>query len=1110
MSYQSPAPASALQSSSSSKPLYPMTTVQRPSTLSTNDSASSRVGRSRRASLTLTKSPQASIPIPPSLINSHHLAPGSIFQSPSIPSIPSEEDEKWLGDTDLWVILEHPNAAPLGSTTLPSGIHSWQYPIPSYIWPPASVPNSSATPQHSQSQQCLVPYPSPLSSTSTTSPSTSTLNRDGPVIHGTSNQSLPENTQAHKKVKLSISDAQNAKNLSDFPKGPTEYPHQDAGNLSTPEHIVQALEGNVAFIDGDPSRQEELELYYYRFSGSTAIHPGINRISLKLHPRTRLNGGHATSPIAAAPVPSHEHDSDSNEDPTTSATATSPHYRAPHSGSSTSSQMSPVPDSSKSPPTTQDYEKMFDDSGLPLPSIYRPLLDTFFRTLGRHFPSISKKRMDERLETGTMSAFLLNCICALAARFHPLSASASSSSSYGSFPPNFNSALSSESPPKACAPFITKAQELIIPLLHLPTYDSITGLLLLAWANYGMNSESMAIRMAIDLGLHEVSEIYESPEHVVRSRMLFWSLFITDRIVAFSTGRPVSISEEIIEIPLPSNEDLTPDPCELPATDPSQIPQVQPNAFVYLVRLLVLCGRIGNVLNGRRGRTRTLIGPYQGFVAVPDGNGHGVTGASVVDGSHSHNTTNVNDVGEGSRGREVNGTGTAGDGAAAMSRGIDILAELQAQLVQYYAELPEAMRWTVDAFRCQEARGHGGVFLTLHLWANAVLALVYHPELLTNPSGTETPMTSGMDRSLKLSLASSRLISECLVFADLFASQSYLASPFVVQPIYVASLAFAYDVKLSMLGMRPDQQPSSIPAYSHRQPKSLLQPQRQQPMSGSEAPRTADLLLTSLARQNLSVFVRALQRMEHYWAGVSYVSNLLEVKTKGLIPGNSGLFEDDNENGKKRKNRLRTFISLPDKGLLRRFTDKNLPHNTAPPTETSLRTEIFKRHRSSASPGSAASTSSPANSTGTPSSSPNTQIQDHLEQNHAGDGTNHGQRLAPNADSQIQGVQMQNNTYSLDDLLSMYSVHDMFVQPVQTPNSYEFQNLLGGEYTFTGSPLGLGPGNANGGMGYDMADVGLDAGAAQLGLGAAGVNGTGAQRRPSDHNGLGGTSSMQI
>jgi hypothetical protein len=65
--------------------------------------------------------------------------------------------------------------------------------------------------------------------------------------------------------------------------------------------------------------------------------------------------------------------------------------------------------SSESPPKPPLHTEMFDDSGFPLPNIYIPLLDTFFRTMSRHFPSISRKRMEERLETGTMSAFLLNC-----------------------------------------------------------------------------------------------------------------------------------------------------------------------------------------------------------------------------------------------------------------------------------------------------------------------------------------------------------------------------------------------------------------------------------------------------------------------------------------------------------------------------------------------------------------------------------------------------------------------------------------------------------------------------------------------------------------------------
>ncbi|KAJ6618004.1 fungal-specific transcription factor domain-containing protein [Mycena sp. CBHHK59/15] len=548
--------------------------------------------------------------------------------------------------------------------------------------------------------------------------------------------------------------------------------------------LVRSLQSQVAFIDGDPSLHENLELYYYRFSGSTAIHPGINRISLKLQPRRT-----AVS-TASAPVPSTE----------------------------------ALPD----PPIQTE---MFDESGLPLSTVYIPLLDTFFHTMSPHFPSISRKRMEERLETGTMSAFLLNCICAISARFHP---------------------GASNSPAKACTPFITKAQELIIALLHLPTTDSVTGLLLLAWANYGQNSESglwqysgMAIRMALDLGLHEISEIYESEAHVVRTRLLFWSLFVTDRILAFSTGRPPSLSEEIIEIPLPSDEDFIPDPARTNDPAAAQEPP-QPTPFVHLVRLMVLCGRIASVLNGRRGRLRTLVG-----------------------------STNMNP---------------------------DVLRGLQSQLVQLYADLPDPLQWSVEAFKHQEARGYGSSFLTLHLWANGIMALVYHTELLVSPSGTETPLSRNMDRSIKLSIASSRTISECLVFGDLFASQSYLSSPFTVQPIYIASLAFIHDIKFSAMDVQL-----------------------------SEKPRNVDILLTSMARQNLSVLLKALARMEQRWAGVSYVRTILEQRVQGL-----GFRIDPSPKSNK------TFISLPDKGLLRRFTGSDLPHNTAPPTDTSLRNSIAK------------------------------------------------------------------------------------------------------------------------------------------------------------------------
>ncbi|WVQ95649.1 hypothetical protein IAU59_002747 [Kwoniella sp. CBS 9459] len=551
--------------------------------------------------------------------------------------------------------------------------------------------------------------------------------------------------------------------------------------------LVNALEGQMAFINGNPEEDRDLELYYYRLSGSTAIHPGINRIGLRLQRRTDA------SPLAA-----------------------------PQSGEeeSPSSVVAPSAD-------------LFDPTGMPHPHIWRPLFALFFKHMSQHFPSTSHQRMMERIETGTMSQFLACCICSLGARFSP-----------GCKDPN-----------QAAAPFIAKAQQLVIPLLHLPTHDVATGLLYLAWGNYGQSSESglwqysgMAIRMVIDLGIHEVSELYESQAHMVRTRLLFWSLFITDRVVAFATGRPASIPEDIVEIPLPADEDFFPDPARnLPEHSPEE---VEPVPFVQLVKLMIIVGRISNVLNGRRGRARTLVSTSE---PLPE-----------------------------------------------------LLAELQVRLVQFYSTLPESLRWSADNFKHQHDRGHGGTYLALHLWANAVLALIYHPELLKSPSGIETPLNKSMNRNVQLSLASSRQICECMVFADLVDATSYTSAPYLTQPLFVAAMAFIHEMR------------------------SLTIASEGNGTGEGANPNPTDILMLSMARQNFQALLNASQRMEEYWAGANYVVNILE-KRSGF------------PRSTKRKTAKKTFISLPDTGLLKRFTtDREHPQNVAPPTETSLRESIAR------------------------------------------------------------------------------------------------------------------------------------------------------------------------
>jgi ABC-type transporter Mla subunit MlaD len=66
---------------------------------------------------------------------------------------------------------------------------------------------------------------------------------------------------------------------------------------------------------------------------------------------------------------------------------------------------------------------------------------------------------------------------------------------------------------------------------------------------------------------------------------------------------------------------------------------------------MIICGRISDVLNGRRGKARTLI-------------------------------TSVEPLSE-------------------------QLGQLQARLVQFVAGLPESLKWTASNFKHQQARGHG-------------------------------------------------------------------------------------------------------------------------------------------------------------------------------------------------------------------------------------------------------------------------------------------------------------------------------------------------------------------------------------------------------------------
>ncbi|EIM87625.1 uncharacterized protein STEHIDRAFT_168323 [Stereum hirsutum FP-91666 SS1] len=573
--------------------------------------------------------------------------------------------------------------------------------------------------------------------------------------------------------------------------------------------VVEALSKQIAFLEGDPGESSVLKVHYYRFSGSTAIHPGFNRIVIKLR----------SSAIPPLPV---------------SGSLPSPH-------SPSSSNFNDI----------NGHARILNNNDPSAPSgpvlasepLDHSLVDVFFENFAQHFPFVKRERVNERLADGSMSAFLLNAMNAVAARF-------------------------ATAPARKPQEYIDAAWTLAMPLMRLPSRDIAAGLLLLSWAEFGENSESglwnfagLGMRMAIDLGLHKTTEDVDGD--VCDGNLLFWSLYIMDRLLSLGTGRTVTITDDIIEVPLPAESELAP-----ALNDGNETLPALPNPFCRVVCLFTICGRVSNILNGRRGHPRTLVG--------------------------------------------------------ASSSGAEELQQLQNNLVSFLQSLPEPLKWSVDNFKRYAHHKHGGSFLFLHLWAHGILALIHHPNLGRNLSGYDTPLSTDLTRSIKLSLASSRQIADCLVFADLFDQQSYVVTPFMNQCLFIAGVAFVWEAQMEdgFLGMGSGGAGGGMgQGVNGRGPHggSNMGDGGGGGVGGGGMKGTGSesaAFLSGLVRQNLSVMLKAMRKMQGYWAGISYIMSVLEQRASGL-----GWSKIDFSITSDKAN---TFISLPDAGLLRRIAGNGM------------------------------------------------------------------------------------------------------------------------------------------------------------------------------------------
>ncbi|KAI9374014.1 fungal-specific transcription factor domain-containing protein [Aspergillus egyptiacus] len=113
----------------------------------------------------------------------------------------------------------------------------------------------------------------------------------------------------------------------------------------------------------------------------------------------------------------------------------------------------------------------------------------------------------------------------------------------------------------------------------------------------------LAMRTAIDLGLHrKANEINLDPITAQMRRRLFWTVYYLERVVSVSLGRPFSIADRHIDLPLPDDvDDDIRDPALLPpSTSSSETngknnlnPRITTLTFsIYLIKLRRIDSRI--------------------------------------------------------------------------------------------------------------------------------------------------------------------------------------------------------------------------------------------------------------------------------------------------------------------------------------------------------------------------------------------------------------------------------------------------------------------------------------------------------------------------------------
>lgn len=116
------------------------------------------------------------------------------------------------------------------------------------------------------------------------------------------------------------------------------------------------------------------------------------------------------------------------------------------------------------------------------------------------------------------------------------------------------------------------------------------------------------------------------------------------------------------------------------------------------------------------------------------------------------------------------------------------LSEFSEQTSNFYSALPPDLYFDVQNFQLYTKKKHSQVFLLLHIWYQALLLLVHQPSLVYPNSNRRAQHELSL-RQAELNGKSAISIGDMISFAELIEPNSFLANPFLSQPIYMAACA---------------------------------------------------------------------------------------------------------------------------------------------------------------------------------------------------------------------------------------------------------------------------------------------------------------------------------